>query len=195
MRILIYLPIIHSAEELGGLAGTVAQARASAAAQQQHEAAISLVWDQIEQVLESLPVGPSGWRLYQDGLPVCGQEKAIVDELAAGGSRNHRLLQQLIERGAELMGTESGDLLVDEYQLQKQLLAIKVPDAEKDVTAAALLSRRDAWIGHRINQTLQQGEVGILFIGLLHNVEAHLDADIQLRYPVGKPALSAAEVR
>lgn len=195
MRILIYLPIIHTAEELGGLAGAVAQARTSEAARQQHEQTVRLVWDQIEQVLGTLPVGPSGWRVYQDGLPVCEQERAIVDELAAGGSRNHRLLQQLIERGAELMGTESGVLLVEEYELQKQLLAIKSPDVEKDATAAALLSQRDAWMGHRINQTLQQGEVGILFVGLLHNVEAHLDPDIQLRYPVGKPALSAMASR
>lgn len=195
MRILIYLPIIHTAEELGGLAGAVAQARTSEPARQQHEQTVRLVWDQIEQVLGTLPVGPSGWRVYQDGLPVCEQERAIVDELAAGGSRNHRLLQQLIERGAELMGTESGVLLVEEYELQKQLLAIKSPDVEKDATAAALLSQRDAWMGHRINQTLQQGEVGILFVGLLHNVEAHLDPDIQLRYPVGKPALSAMASR
>ncbi len=189
MRILIYFPVIHTTEDLGRLVPSSVQARASDAAQQ-HEQTVSQVWDQVEQALSALPVGSSGWRIYQDGLPVSEHEAAIVEELAAAGSRNHQLLKKLVERGAELMGTESASLLVEEYQLQKDLLDVDVPDVKRYKAAADLLRQRDAWIGDRINQTLQQGEVGILFIGMLHQVEAHLDADIRLRYPIGKPALS-----
>ncbi|MBK1706837.1 hypothetical protein [Halochromatium glycolicum] len=214
MRILIYLPVIHTAEDLGGLTGAVAEVAADRvtataagrgagdAAQQkraQGEAArqerIKQVWDQIEKVITALPVGSSGWRLYQDGLPICGREAAIVDELAAGGSRNHQLLQQLIGHGAELMGTEPPDLLVEEYLLQKEKLNASGPEQSTLLMASVdLLNRRDAAIGERINQTLQDGEVGILFIGLLHDVETYLNPDIKLRYPIGKPGAIRSHV-
>ena len=38
-------------------------------------------------------------RLYQDGLPRCGQEEAIVRNLAREGSVNHMLLLDLMARG------------------------------------------------------------------------------------------------
>ncbi len=36
-------------------------------------------------------------KLYQDSLPVCGHERALVHDLAAQGSRNHQLLEALAE--------------------------------------------------------------------------------------------------
>ena len=45
--------------------------------------------------------------LYQDGLPVCGEEKRIAQDLARTGSANHRLLLELMARGARLIGTEA----------------------------------------------------------------------------------------
>ena len=56
-------------------------------------------------------------RVYQDGLAVCGHEQKIVSELAGAGNRNHALLLKLQAQGATLMGTESPELLVEEYQL------------------------------------------------------------------------------
>ena len=83
-----------------------------------HNAAVvEKMWEQIESVVASLPVTTGTVRVYQDGLPVCGHEQDIVSELAGAGSRNHRLLLELQARGATLMGTESPELLVEEYQL------------------------------------------------------------------------------
>ena len=55
--------------------------------------------------------------------PFAGGKLEIVKELAKAGSRNHRLLLRLQERGAILMGTESADLLVREYKLVKEIVA------------------------------------------------------------------------
>ncbi len=124
-------------------------------------------------------------RLYQDGLPRCGREAQIVQELAAAGSPNHQLLLDLVKKGATLMGTESPELLVEEYQQIRRILAAKHgKDADKIVQSRSLLGRRDRYIAARINESLHPGETGILFLGMLHSLEPHLAADIHVTYPI-----------
>jgi hypothetical protein len=84
-----------------------------------------------------------------------------------------------------LMGTESPELLVEEYQLALTGLG-SGPDGarRRELSAAALLEKRDRFIADRINSTLQQGETGILFLGMLHSVQPYLDRDIDVVYPV-----------
>jgi hypothetical protein len=82
-------------------------------------AAVEQMWGEIERTVRNLRVSPGSVRVYQDGLPVCGHEREIVSDLAEAGSRNHRLLLSLQARGAVLMGTESPELLVQEYQLAR----------------------------------------------------------------------------
>jgi hypothetical protein len=48
------------------------------------------LWTRIEQTLEGLAPPWERVRVYQDGLPVCGRELAIVSERAEAGSRNDR---------------------------------------------------------------------------------------------------------
>jgi len=121
-RRLVLFPVVHTLKDLGGLAEAVAQARPSHVEKQRFAQAVGGFWDRTERAVDALPVSKLGWRVYQDGLPVCEHEQAIVADLAAGGSRNHRLVRRLMDRGAVLMGTESAELLVEEYQLQKELL-------------------------------------------------------------------------
>jgi hypothetical protein len=129
-------------------------------------------------------------RLYQDGLPVCGREVEIVTELAKAGSRNHRLLLRLMDRGAAVMGTESGELLVQEYKLVKQIL--DAGDSQKathlevrhKALSQALLKQRDKAIAERINSTLRAGETGLLFLGMLHAVGDWLAKDIRVTQPI-----------
>ncbi|MGO9775425.1 MAG: hypothetical protein ACLPM3_02430 [Terracidiphilus sp.] len=152
------------------------------------------LWTQIEQAIDqwSLPYGKV--RLYQDGLPECGRELEIVAELAKAGSRNHQLLLRLKERGATLMGTESAHLLVEEYHLTKQMLAatdaatVARWEARHQDDRRSLLKRRDQAIAQRIHHTLGRGEIGLLFLGMLHSVERWLAPDIQVRHPLYKPS-------
>ena len=154
-----------------------------------HLVAIDQVWTEIEKVLDSLSLSFDRLRLYQDGLPVCGREAEIVRELAQAGSRNHQLLERLMSQGGILMGTESGDLLVQEHQLARQSFTGRQPRAaglqvQRRALSQTLLARRDQFIARRINETLKPGETGILFLGMLHSVEQYLDKDFKVIYPL-----------
>lgn len=191
-RTLIYCPIIHTQSDLGALKDSVMRAtreKLGRAGLPRHLAAIDQVWTEIEKVLDSLPLSFDRVRLYQDGLPVCGREAEIVRELAQGGSRNHQLLERLMGQGGILMGTESGDLLVQEYQLARQSFTGRQPraaglQAQRRALSQSLLARRDQFIARRINETLKPGETGILFLGMLHSVERYLDNDVKVIYPL-----------
>ena len=143
-RLLYYFPIIHTQADLAGLRETVVRAtleKVGRAGLSRKQALIDKIWTEIEQVIDSLPLSFDRVRLYQDGLPVCGREAEIVSELAQAGSRNHQLLLRLMARGATIMGTESGDLLVQEYQLAKQSLAARPPPGRRGGGAAPGLDR------------------------------------------------------
>ncbi len=195
-RTLLYFPIVHTQADMGRLSASIRRATLGQVGQRglyRKTQAIDRVWTEIEAALGRIDLPYARVRLYQDGLPVCGREAAIVLELARTGSRNHQLLERLLAKGAVLMGTESWDLLLQEYDLAKQALApggslrpapgrLRRP-AGKD----ALLDQRDRFIAQRINTTLQQGETGILFLGMLHSLEGHLDRDIQIIYLPRRP--------
>lgn len=159
---------------------------------------VSKSWDEIDRVVEELPI-PERARVYQDGLPVCGNERRVVAELAEAGSRNHRLLLRLVDRGAILMGTESSELLLQEYQLAVNALTARGPrkalrsaGRERDL-GESLLERRDKFIGARISGTLNKGETGILFLGALHSVEQYLENDITVVYPLSVPQRATSD--
>jgi hypothetical protein len=194
-RTLIYLPIIHTEADMGALKHSVVRAtleKMGRAGLSRKTAATGRLWSEIEQALDGLTISFDRVRLYQDGLPICGRETEIVTELAQAGSRNHQLLLRLMEKGAMLMGTESVDLLKQEYRLTQQTFTTRPPRAagvaaQRRDLSAALLQRRDQFIGQRINDTLKPGETGILFLGMLHSLEPHLDRDIKLIYPLHRP--------
>lgn len=188
--LLHYLPIVHTEQDLGALGTAVkahTEARLGAAAWERKQRLTAEYWARLTRWATQLPAQLGGYRLYQDGLPVCGKEAAIVAELAEKGSRNHALLLLLGQRGATLMGTESPELLLQEYRLAQRLFAHAAPPAAQE-ESSALLQRRDAFIARRIAQTLQPGETGLLFIGALHQVAALLPADIRLDYPLQREA-------
>jgi hypothetical protein len=195
-RKLLYIPIIHTQADMGALGPSLERMKVSKLGRQgstRHAGLVAKMWDEIERVVENLPLVTGKVRVYQDGLPVCGNEQQIVSQLAAAGNRNHRLLLRLQARGAVLMGTESPELLVEEYQLLTSALASGLAgkaaraEARQKPLRDALLERRDRYIAGRINTTLAAGETGILFLGMLHAVNRYLDPDIQVVYPLRSP--------
>jgi hypothetical protein len=190
-RKLAYIPIIHTVADMGTLGASIRRMKLSALGRQgltRNAAMVEKMWEEIESVVANLPVSPGTVRVYQDGLPVCGREQEIVSELAGAGNRNHRLLLKLQARGATLMGTESPELLVEEYQLATAAFAsgatVRMEIRQKQLRDM-LLERRDRYIADRINGTLDAGESGILFMGMLHDVTRYLDSDIDVVYPLG----------
>lgn len=186
-RTLIYLPIIHAQEDLGGLGLAIRRATTRQMGQRgfYHKTrGIEERWTQIEKALNALKLDFSKVRLYQDGLPVCGREAELVAQLAQTGSRNYRLLKELLDRGAVLMGTEDPELLQQEYELAKAAMSSPAPG--DPARHAALLKARDRFIAQRINDTLLPGETGILFLGMLHAPENFLSRDLRVIYPLGR---------
>jgi hypothetical protein len=183
-RRLLHIPIIHTEADMGALAGAFKRALVSKFGERGWELnlnAVDRIWTAIEQNLASLNLRYELVRIYQDGLPVCGHELRIVSELARAGSRNHQLLLRLQRRGARIMGTESAELLVEEYQLAQRLLANPPESGQRDRELAhSLLKRRDEFIAARISHTLKPRETGILFMGLLHSVQGKLAPDIEV---------------
>jgi len=55
---------------------------------------------------------------------------------------------------------------------------IHAPAAGRDSGATGLMAERDAYLGRRINESLRPGRTGILFLGLMHNIESYLTEDI-----------------
>ncbi len=191
MRQLIYVPVIHSEADMG----TVAEPHKKEFTDQfgvcvwnEHIKAVDEMWEGIRKRLSKLDVDRSKVRVYQDGLPLCGREMHIVRDVAAQGSQNHRLVLSLVERGASLEGTEDVQLLLEEYRYIQAITEEREP-AEKrgkakslSIKRKLLLRRRDRFIARRIDETLKEGETGILFAGMAHQVDRYLPKDINVSY-------------
>jgi len=182
MRRVILIPVIHNLADLGSLAESVRKhylERFGPAVWAQRQRAVARLWDGIRQSIDALDLDHRKLRVYQDGLPVCGMEMQIVEELAGAGSLNHQLVVKLAGKGAIVVGTEDPQLLIREYQLQRAQIAL--PAGSKGPSplpreAAELLAARDRFIAERIASTLPENETGLLFLGVAHRIDGELRA-------------------
>ena len=195
-RALIHIPIIHTQADMGALARSVRRVTVQKLGRQAwkgHVEAIGQMWEEIRRTVEGWELPWENVRLYQDGLPRCGREAEIVADLASAGSPNHQLLLSLMKKGATLMGTESPDLLLEEYRLVQEVLAARSPEeaarieARHGARSRSLLARRDAYIARRVNESLRPGETGLLFLGMLHSLDSRIAKDIRVTYPIRRP--------
>jgi hypothetical protein len=196
-RLLIHIPIIHSQADMGAMARSVRRLRVKKLGRDAWKRSVDVIdqmWRDVRQAVEGWELPWEKVRLYQDALPQCGREMEIVTTLAGAGSPNHQLLLSLMSRGATLMGTESPDLLVEEYRLAREALAVEGSDTagpgktQREARSRGLLDRRDRYVAKRINDSLCPGEVGLVFLGMLHSLEPYLAGDIRVRYPIRRPA-------
>ena len=155
---------------------------------QEHWNAIHQMWDGLKLKIQQLKLDYKKVKLYQDGLPTCGFEEKIVRDIAGRGSKNHQLLVWLIEQGAVLEGTEDPNLLIQEYTHIKKILSAQTEDEknkaakEYETASKELLVKRDQFIKERIEKTLNTGETGLLFLGMLHGVDEVLSKNIKVSY-------------
>lgn len=186
MRRLIHIPIIHSSTELGSLAESVqahyAQVLGETAWGRQKQA-VEELWKHIREKVLARHLDYRRVRIYQDGLPICGFEEKIVREIARAGSPNHQLVVELIEQGAMLEGSEDPQLLMEEYEMQKRKLgkhSAADQAGQEQMRTDDPLAARDRFIAVRIEETLQEGETGLLFLGALHRFDELQSTDIQV---------------
>lgn len=178
-RKLIYARIVHTSQDMGSLMEKVKKAYIDKYGEQQwdqHLKEVDNLWSKTVEKTRALKLDYSKLRVYQDGMPVCDREAEIVNKLAAAGNTNHQLLQELIEKGATIMGTEDPALLI----MERDRL-INSTD-EKRQLYDDLMEQRDEYIAQRIAATLNDGETGILFMGALHRIVDKLPKDIEVSY-------------
>lgn len=199
------VPVFHSEAEMGTVQSYMRAMSERVFGREgwaRHQRDIAEFWDEVERSLEGRlkSVDMRKVKLYQDGQVIDGPLGIkIAREIAQRGSRNHKILLALVEREATLMRTESFELLKEEYGLVKAIAGARDP-RERALASAAyrrrmddLLRERDAYIAKTIAKTLREGELGILFIGALHEVEKKLPADVEVELVGGEMAMRLKE--
>ncbi len=194
-RRLIYIPIIHDLADMGTKAEPLKQAfirRFGLDQWERRRALIADVWGGIRQKLLGRDLPWDRVRIYQDGLPISGKELEIASDVAVQGSQNYRLVLELVGKGATLMGTESPDLLLREYRLISRMVEahpVVQPDTagrESDAEAQEILGARDAFIARRVSDTLGNAGIGVLFLGMMHQVDQLLPKDIAVEFLIDR---------
>lgn len=121
--------------------------------------------------------------IYIDGLPQVEDchLQALVQKLIELKLPSHLIAQKLIEEGATIHGTESKELLLEEHSMWVNVTKGIKPNPKRK---AGLLKERDKFIAKRINETLPENEIGILFVGAAHKVDNELKkfSDIKIIY-------------
>lgn len=183
MRRLLDVPIIHSPADLGSAAGALAQRSAALAGDRRwlfHRETNARSWEGIGAFLLSLDARLL--RIYQDGLAAEGEAgRRVVQEAAGRGSENYRLVLDLLDRGALLRRTEDPLLLWQEREMVRRSLQHGESSQGQQGDrreGERLLRERDQAIAQAISATLQEGELGVLFLGAYHDVAPHLAGDI-----------------
>jgi hypothetical protein len=188
MRTLLYVPVIHTSEDIGSLSKAVTERGISQLGEKvwsEHVATVHHFWDAIAQFAASLPA--TGLKIYQDGLVADGEMGAKI--VAAGvqsGSRNYQIVEMLRQRGAEIVKTEDFNLVLEERNcllatVQARTFGAKIIALFKyRLIKRRLLNRRDQFIARRISETLADGDTGILFVGAYHRVRPKLPEDIKV---------------
>ena len=189
MRILIYVPIIHTSADLGSMAKDISKRGIRYIGEEiwtKHIKTVEGFWDAISDYFNSLDV--KGMKIYQDGMVGDGEVgQKIVEDTAKAGSKNYQLVAKLLERGAVLVKTEDFKFVKQEYDrlfaiTQASSILRKVMAFLKyKLVKTILLNKRDTFIAKRIDETLRSGEKGILFIGAFHKIKNRLPESIQVR--------------
>lgn len=181
-RCLVIIPIVHTAADMMSLKSSIPR-------DEKDEVFALAQWEKIFRYVRHWPQRLlTGLKVYQDGLPDTSEDN-LNKILAQAQTKNYDVLRWLRTSGTVIMGTESTDFLREEYQL----LAARynAPDEESWAQATLeylnrrdqLLADRDSYIAKRIDSTLMPGEVGLLFIGLAHNINPLLMDKMRLIEP------------
>ncbi|MBI4267251.1 MAG: hypothetical protein HY662_00520 [Chloroflexi bacterium] len=188
MRKLYVIPVIHASADMGTLASLLDEASSATLSSelwQIHQETVGGLWDSIGQFVDSLDI--SGSKIYQDGMAVGGAEGLkIVREATRQGSKNFEIIGRLLEKGGELISAESLALLKQEHSYLSKITASR--SLRERATAIIryklakerLLKQRDHFIARKIDETLGNGETGVLFIGAYHDILPNLPGDIKV---------------
>ena len=191
MKKLLYIPIVHTPEDMGSVREGLEQVSAAKLGKQrwiENVRRIERFWSEVEHELDALCLDYPRVRIYQDGLPCSGElGMKIVNSVADAGSKNFQLIRKLINKGATIEATDDPELLKREREHIKAIVEARTgeerAEAERRYNQVKdkLLEARDVFISRKIGNTLKDGETGLLFIGADHDVRSRLPSDILVK--------------
>lgn len=187
MRKLIFAPIIHTSADFGSLEASMCRRGIDEFGKEEwikHQDVVETFWNILKGYFQNLNV--KGMKIYQDGLIADGEAGGkIVEDSVKKGSQNYIIIKEMMERGGQLVKTEDFFIVKKEHDYIVALLHAKGLRKWKAYFSYRLvkhniLAKRDAFIARRVNQTLGEGETGVLFLGAYHRVLPLLDKDIKI---------------
>jgi len=189
VRKLLYVPVIHTEPDLGSEAAAIDSKSASLFGEERwnkHKESVAKFWGSMADYFAT--VNASTLKVYQDGLPADGAlGRKIIEEAAKLGSKNHQIILSLMARGAEIRKTEDLSLLKEEYEYITGLTHSR-STTEKTIASTRyklrknkLTKERDKFVAKTIDETLKEGETGLLFMGSYHNIFPYLPKDIVVK--------------
>jgi len=145
-------------------------------------------WEQVEkQVVELTSKLGEVNRIYHELVAVSGDEGSkTVKELS---DRSHKIVQACLEKKAQMEAVEDGDILTEFMDWSRCLIiGLQNPKVVSKVyeSYVEIGKKRNEHIAHKIDETLQENETGILLMRENHQVQ--FPSDIQVFY-VAPPAL------
>jgi len=189
MRELLYVPVIHVDSDMGSIASDIDKRSANICGEERwkrHKQSVTIFWDKIEEYFKKLDAG--NLKIYQDGLLADGElGQKIIEEGARKGSRNFRIILDLMRRGGEIRKTEDVKLLKEEYN---RILKLAQTKSLWERTTAyigyrihkdRIMEERDRFVAETINETLKEEERGVLFMGAFHEVVQYIAKDINVK--------------
>jgi hypothetical protein len=145
-------------------------------------------WDQVESHLSNLELKLGiVKKVYHELVPVGGEEGSkIIEEL---NSTSYGIVKARLDKGADLEPLEDADLLTESMDWTKCLAAGLQNQKVFDKVYEAYLQsqkKRNEHIAKMIDNTLKEGEIGILLMREGHQVQ--FPADIEVFY-ISPPGL------
>lgn len=180
MRVLYYVPLVYTAQEMGSLQEAVITIRKRIYEEQQTKEFFEQVawyWREAERRIQQAGLQrteiASRLHIFVDGLPNSKEEvvQKIVQELIGLDIPVYRIIEKLQARGAKVHGTEDAQLLLQEHQYWVEIFQDRKQDPQEE---QRLLSGRDRAIARQIDTKVPEREVGLLFLGRAHNVVGEL---------------------
>jgi hypothetical protein len=100
-------------------------------------------------------------RVYRDGICVSGEE--ALDELAKLDAENFEIAKKLVDGGATFERTED-PMLIAESDNWLSTLSYQEPNIVVSELYEETMKERDDFVSKRIDQTLGEEEIGVLFM-------------------------------
>lgn len=191
MKVLYYIPMIHTLAELGSLKEVIVATHNRIFGEQkteEHFREVEEYWQEVRQRMERAGFGQeetaSCLHIFMDSLPDTTDEivQKIIQDLAEPEQNMpvYQIIKELQNKGAKVYGTEDLQLLLREREYGTRIASGEKPNPG---LAAEILEERDLAIGKRIDSVLLEGDIGLLFIGKVHQIVSQLtQKNFQIRY-------------